>query len=228
MSGAGNLFFEAGKALLAALDRHARENDPAKLLEGEDDEVAGRWACSAVKLKTADKWLVVASESVQVDGPMRRVRAFEGGALTGRAKYYSWAWLQQNAEAVALGSLVVGSGEGADAHFADGAGGVRTLVVRDDSSGGSYTVDVTTDDGVQTMGLGAALTLVGATMTRLDGAAGAQDEERRMEFEVADGGPAVAKARKVVACFEELGCDGSDTFASTLPPAYIYIYVGGQ
>ena len=40
MSGAVNIFFEAGKAALAALDRHVRESDPAKLLEGEDEEVA--------------------------------------------------------------------------------------------------------------------------------------------------------------------------------------------
>ena len=51
MSGAGNIFFEAGKVLLAALDKHARESDPAKLLEGGDEEVAARWACSAVKLQ---------------------------------------------------------------------------------------------------------------------------------------------------------------------------------
>ena len=55
MSGAVNIFFEAGKALLAALDRYARESDPARLLEGADDEVAGRWACSAVQLKGAGK-----------------------------------------------------------------------------------------------------------------------------------------------------------------------------
>ena len=35
MSGAVNIFCEAGKAVIVALDRHARETDPAKLLEGE-------------------------------------------------------------------------------------------------------------------------------------------------------------------------------------------------
>ena len=93
MSGAVNIFFEAGKVLLAALDKHARESDPAKLLEGGDEEVAARWACSAVKLKAENKWLVVPKDSVQIDGPNRRVRAFEGGAISGRARYYSLAWL---------------------------------------------------------------------------------------------------------------------------------------
>ena len=88
MSGAVNLFYEAGEAVLAALDRHARENAPTKLLEGEDDEVAGRWACSAVKLKAAEEWLVVPKDPVQSDGQNRRIRAFEGGAISGRAKYY--------------------------------------------------------------------------------------------------------------------------------------------
>ena len=45
---------------------------------------------------------MVPKDSVKIDGSSRRVRAFEGGAISGRARYYSLAWLQQNAEAVAL------------------------------------------------------------------------------------------------------------------------------
>ena len=50
MSSAGNIFFDAGKALVAALDKHERERDPSELLDGTDSEVARRWACSAVQL----------------------------------------------------------------------------------------------------------------------------------------------------------------------------------
>ena len=68
MSGTVNIFFEAGKALVAALDRHEREHDPAKLLEGPEGEVAERWACSAVKLKDNAGWLVVPrSDPVRFD-----------------------------------------------------------------------------------------------------------------------------------------------------------------
>ena len=59
MSGMANVFAEAGKALVAALDEHEREHDPARLLDGADDEVAERWACSAVQLKAGAGWLVV-------------------------------------------------------------------------------------------------------------------------------------------------------------------------
>ena len=45
-----HVFFDAGKALVAALDKHERERDPSELLDGTDSEVARRWACSAVQL----------------------------------------------------------------------------------------------------------------------------------------------------------------------------------
>ena len=59
MSGAANVFFDAGKALMTALEKHERERDPSKLLDGPDSEVARRWACSAVQLKDGAGWLVV-------------------------------------------------------------------------------------------------------------------------------------------------------------------------
>ena len=216
MSGAGNIFYGAGKAVLAALDRHARAADPATLLEGSDGEVADRWACSAVKLQTAGRWLVVPNDSLQVEGSNRRIRAYEGGVISGRAKHYSWAWLLQNAESVALGSLVLGDQEGAGARFSDGTGSASTLVVRDGSESGEYEVDVTTADGVRTMGLGAALVLVGAAMTKLDGSTVGTEEATLVDFPMSLGGEAGEKAVHIVKFMEELGCVSADTHGVTL------------
>ena len=51
---------------------------------------------------------------------------------------------------------------------------------------------------------------------RLDGSSGAQDEPDLTDFEMKVGGPAEAKARKIVAYLEELGFDSADTFSGTL------------
>ena len=78
MSGSASFCFEAGKALLRALDAHERGSDPARLLDGEVTEVEARWACSAIKLKEDAGWLVVPkSEPVQFAESGRRVRAFD-------------------------------------------------------------------------------------------------------------------------------------------------------
>ena len=76
MRGWANVFGEAGEALVAALDRHEREHDPAKLLDGEEAEVARRWACSAVQLRAGAGWLVVPrADPVQfTDGGRRACR----------------------------------------------------------------------------------------------------------------------------------------------------------
>ena len=109
----GNIFFEAGKALIAALDRHERERDPARLLDGSESELTERWAGSAVKLKDHAGWLVVpGSNPVRVASGGRQVRAFDGGVFGGRPKYYGMAWLVANADAVALSSLTLADGAG--------------------------------------------------------------------------------------------------------------------
>ena len=101
MSG-GNFFFEAGKALVLALDKHERDTDPSKLLDGGEGEVMRRWACSAVKLHADAGWLVVPkADPVQVG--QRRVRAYEGGKFSGRTKYYGQDWLLANAAARGAG-----------------------------------------------------------------------------------------------------------------------------
>ena len=88
MSAPGNVFYRAAVALRRALDKYERETDVAQLLAGDPIEVAERWRCSAVKLKD-DNWLVVPfSDPVQIDGSKRRIRAFGGGLLSGRAKYF--------------------------------------------------------------------------------------------------------------------------------------------
>ena len=143
MSGTVNFLYGAGKALIVALDKHEREHDPAKLLEGPESEVAERWACSAVKLKDNAGWLVVPrADPVKFEGG-RRVRAFDGGKYGGRSKYYAMEWLQSNAEAVALGALTLADGGGAHSVFPGGlVGADSTVRGRDDSTDGKYYVEV--------------------------------------------------------------------------------------
>ena len=91
MRGVANVFVEAGEALVAALDRHEREHDPAKLLDGEEAEVARRWACSAVQLRAGAGWLVVPrADPVQFSESGRRVRAFDSGKFGGRSNTAAW------------------------------------------------------------------------------------------------------------------------------------------
>ena len=167
MSGAVNIFFaEAGKVLLAALDKHARESDPAKLLEGGDEEVAARWACSAVQLKGGKGWLVVPrADPVQFTESERRVRALSDGKYSGRSRYYDLAWLLEHAEAVALGLLVMGDGYGSNSSFAGGPAGDSQLVAVEDSADGKYRVEVREGGDAAAMELGAALVKVGAVLT---------------------------------------------------------------
>ena len=135
---AGNFFSEAGTALIAALDRHERERDPARLLDGSESELTERWAGSAVKLKDHAGWLVVpGSNPVRVASGGRQVRAFDGGVFGGRPKYYGMAWLVANADAVALGSLTLADGAGSRSTFRDGLTGDDTkLVAENDSTDG--------------------------------------------------------------------------------------------
>ena len=116
-------------ALRKALDKHERETEVEQLLAGDPTEVAERWRCSAVKLRDGN-WLVVPfSDPVQIDGARRRIRAYGGGSLSGRAKHFDLAWLQQHAEAAALGSLVLPDGAGVDAEFSAGTDGQQQIHV---------------------------------------------------------------------------------------------------
>ena len=108
----GNVFYQAGRALLTQLDKHEQASDPTLLLAGSESEVEKRWACSAIKLKQDAGWLVVPKAGPVQEGETRRVRALADGKYTGRAKYYGLPWLQANAEAVALGVLVLADGAG--------------------------------------------------------------------------------------------------------------------
>ena len=58
-AGEGNVFYQAGRALLTQLDKHEQASDPTLLLAGSESEVEKRWACSAIKLKQDAGWLVV-------------------------------------------------------------------------------------------------------------------------------------------------------------------------
>ena len=87
MSGTGNVFVEAGKALVLALDQYERGNDPARLLDGPEYEVAERWTCSAVQLKAGKGWLVVPrADPVQFAESGRRIRAFSGGKYSSKLR----------------------------------------------------------------------------------------------------------------------------------------------
>ena len=52
MSSAGNIFFDAGKALVAALDKHEQEGDPSKLLDRTDSEVKHEVATHSLRCTT--------------------------------------------------------------------------------------------------------------------------------------------------------------------------------
>ena len=87
-AGDGNVFFQAGRALLTQLDKHEQAGDPTLLLAGSESEVEKRWACSAIKLKQDAGWLVVPKAGPVQMGDTRRVCARSDGKFTGRAKYY--------------------------------------------------------------------------------------------------------------------------------------------
>ena len=206
MSGSASFCFEAGKALLRALDAHERGSDPTRLLDGEVTEVEARWACSAIKLKEDAGWLVVPkTEPVQFAESGRRVRAFDSGKYGGRSKHYDMTWLAANADAVSLGSLTLAEGAGAHSSFSGGAGGAITVVAAGDSTDGKYYVMVAQDGSEDKVELGAALLQVGAEMTAFGGAAAVEDETD-VVASLRGEGATVAKVRKGVALLGELGC----------------------
>ena len=152
--------------MVLALDQFERGNNPARLLDGPEHEVTTRWACSAVQLKGGKGWLVVPrADPVQFTESERRVRAFSDGKYSGRSRYYDLAWLLEHAEAVALGSLVMGDGYGSNSSFAGGPAGDSQLVAAEDSADGKYRVEVREGGDAAAMELGAALVKVGAVLT---------------------------------------------------------------
>ena len=176
-AGDGNVFFQAGRALLTQLDKHEQAGDPTLLLAGSESEVEKRWACSAIKLKQDAGWLVVPKAGPVQMGDTRRVCARSDGKFTGRAKYYSLRWMQANADAVALGSLTLADGAGSRSTFGGGPTEDNTrLVAATDSTDGQYYVDLCEGASVESLELGAALGKVGAVFTPLGGPAADSDE----------------------------------------------------
>ena len=219
MSAPGNVFYKAAVAMREALDKYERETDTAQLLAGDPIEVAERWRCSAVKLKDGN-WLVVPfSDPVQIDGSKRRIRAFGGGLLSGRAKYFDLAWLQQHAEAVALGTLVLPDGAGREADFSAGADGRQRahVVAGEAPADGVFRACLMTEGDSEVevgLSLSAALVKVGAPLTRLD--AGLGEEADSVDVVQLTTGTERTGARAIASVLAELGCVEADAFNRTL------------
>ena len=83
----GNVFYQAGRALLTQLDKHEQASDPTLLLAGSESEVEKRWACSAIKLKQDAGWLVVPKAGPVQMGDTRRVCARSPRKTRGRRRF---------------------------------------------------------------------------------------------------------------------------------------------